>query len=457
VGLTASASEGSEDCCPPGPSSFLRPRREKQGFKGRQCIHASFVQWADRLPIGGGEKWLEANDKSAPVKSPKASFFAGILCRIRNSQTQAGPRVPVVFSSVIFVSKKSDTEDQKEGATDSGTSFRGLVCVELFGYRSAAVGGADRRRAQLVGAQSHMPTIASSNVPPPQSWDEFESIMLSAAKLRWQSSDFYRNGRQGQKQDGVDIWGDDSDGDPIGIQCKNTVDGISAAIVRSEVKKAEAFTPALQRLYIATTAKRDKSLQKEVRDLSKARRAAGQFKVDVLFWEDVFQDLARDDSIFFQHYPQFRQAVDKVKEHDKKLFDELTTLLSSEGVIGFLDRTNMAGFSFREAELEPLRAFYFEWNRPEREFIAPELEALKKGLWNKVDEYYGLYTVETFSTDNPERHTVPPEWEFEQPEHFWRVVNGLHTLAGEIVSLHADFVRKGRAHLIGIAPAAQDD
>jgi len=30
--------------------------------------------------------------------------------------------------------------------------------------------------------------------------------MLAAAKLRWNSSDFYRNGRQGQKQDGVDIW-----------------------------------------------------------------------------------------------------------------------------------------------------------------------------------------------------------------------------------------------------------
>jgi hypothetical protein len=36
-----------------------------------------------------------------------------------------------------------------------------------------------------------MPTIASSKVPPPKSWDEFEDIVLSAAKLRWKSTDFY--------------------------------------------------------------------------------------------------------------------------------------------------------------------------------------------------------------------------------------------------------------------------
>jgi hypothetical protein len=56
-----------------------------------------------------------------------------------------------------------------------------------------------------------MPTIASSNVPTPKSWDEFEDITLAAAKLRWNSSDFFRNGRPGQKQDGVDIWCHDDD------------------------------------------------------------------------------------------------------------------------------------------------------------------------------------------------------------------------------------------------------
>ncbi len=102
-----------------------------------------------------------------------------------------------------------------------------------------------------------MPTIASSNVPTPKSWDEFEDITLAAAKLRWNSSDFFRNGRPGQKQDGVDIWGHDDDNRHIAVQCTNTVDGVSPATVKAEMANAEAFAPKLDRLYIATTAKRD--------------------------------------------------------------------------------------------------------------------------------------------------------------------------------------------------------
>jgi len=82
------------------------------------------------------------------------------------------------------------------------------------------------------------------------------------------------------------------------------------------------------------------------------------FKVDVLFWGDVVQDLAKDQNVLFQHYPQFRNGSDPAREHDEKLFKELTTLLNSDGVIGFLDRNNMAGFSFPESALDPLREFF---------------------------------------------------------------------------------------------------
>lgn len=296
---------------------------------------------------------------------------------------------------------------------------------------------------------SPMPTIASSVVPPPKSWDEFEELTLSASKLRWDSTDFFRNGRQGQKQEGVDIWGHDVQR-LVGVQCKNTIDGVSLGVVEKEIVNAEAFEPKLEHLYIATTADRDAPLQKAVRTLSRDRNLAGKFKVDILFWDDICGDLAGDDDVFFKHYPQFRAGYDPAKEHDQKLFDQLTALLRSDGVIGFLDRTNMAGFAFREHALDPLREFYYKWNAPEREFIAKELDEIRSELWAKVDAYYGIISAETWPlTHNPDLHTVPPEWEFEQPERFWRVVNGLHKLAGEIVALHADLVRTGRALLIG--------
>jgi hypothetical protein len=131
--------------------------------------------------------------------------------------------------------------------------------------------GGDGEGEEHEGKREEDPTIASSNVPCPRSWDEFEDIALAAAKLRWNSSDFYRNGRQGQKQDGVDIWGHDDDNRHIGIQCKNTVNDVSLATVKSEIDNADTFEPKLDRLYIATTAKRDAALQKAVREISGQR------------------------------------------------------------------------------------------------------------------------------------------------------------------------------------------
>lgn len=62
-----------------------------------------------------------------------------------------------------------------------------------------------------------MPTISSSVVPTPKSWDEFEDITLAAAKLRWNSTDSQRNGRQGQKQVGIDVYGHADDDRHIGV------------------------------------------------------------------------------------------------------------------------------------------------------------------------------------------------------------------------------------------------
>ena len=90
-----------------------------------------------------------------------------------------------------------------------------------------------------------MPTIANANIPTPKSWDEFEDIVLSATKLRWKSTDFFRNGRQGQRQDGVDVFGNSAEGMMIGVQCKNTIHRLSEDVVCSEIKKAESFEPTL--------------------------------------------------------------------------------------------------------------------------------------------------------------------------------------------------------------------
>lgn len=295
-----------------------------------------------------------------------------------------------------------------------------------------------------------MPTISSSIIPPPKSWEEFEDITLSAAKLRWKSAEFFGNGRRGQRQDGVDVFGTTPDGQSVGVQCKNTIGGLEESVVTKEIRNAESFEPALSSLYVATTAPRDATLQESIRKVSASRKTAGKFSVDLLFWEDIAGDLATDEQIFFKHYPQFSPIKDLPKEHDQKLYEELMELLSSGGIIEFLDHTNMAGWSFLDSKLDPLRQFYYEWQRPEREFIHAELESIRLELWQKAGAYLDEIGTRTFSLGGrTERRSVPEELEFEKPELFRVVVNRLHSLAGEIVELHRKLVRTAREYFVG--------
>lgn len=149
-----------------------------------------------------------------------------------------------------------------------------------------------------------MPTYAELRIAPPKSWDEFEEITCSAAKNRWKNPDFTRHGRQGQRQDGVDIYGVDDKGDLVGIQCKNTWGSIKLITIKDEVAKADSFESGLKRLYVATTSETDHALQKSVRELSDGRTAQGKFAVASLFWNDVWQDLTRDESRLYLEYIQ---------------------------------------------------------------------------------------------------------------------------------------------------------
>lgn len=59
-----------------------------------------------------------------------------------------------------------------------------------------------------------------------------------------------------------------------------------------------------------------------------------------------------------------------------------------------------------------------------------------------------LINLETFPAHMPGRQTIPEDWELTQPERFRRVVNRLHSLAGDIVALHSELVRTGKRELI---------
>ena len=211
-------------------------------------------------------------------------------------------------------------------------------------------------------------------MPPPKSWDEFEAIVCSAAKNRWKSPDFTQHGRQGQRQDGVDVYGKDGNGRLVGLQCKNTWSDLSEKTINEEVDKAESFKPALAELYVVTTADTDKNTQAFLRNVSAERIKAGKFEVSVLFWSDIWHDLTLEEHRLFQHYPQLKPAtVQRQPTHDQRLYEEFKNTLGFEPAVRLL-RDHDFGGPFPRKSIQPLFDFYETWDQPEKEFIDKELQ-----------------------------------------------------------------------------------
>ena len=149
-----------------------------------------------------------------------------------------------------------------------------------------------------------MPTPTTSKFPKPKSWDEFEDIVTDIMKNLWQDPYIKRNGRQGQKQNGVDIYGSSKIGARgyHGAQCKNT-DSLKFEEIEREVLEAEHFTPPLISYLIATTASRDTKLEERVRVLSLQRINNGKFEVNLFFWEDLCLELSGNRSLLEKYFP----------------------------------------------------------------------------------------------------------------------------------------------------------
>src|ERR1035441_4722315 len=131
---------------------------------------------------------------------------------------------------------------------------------------------------------------------PPNDATAFESLCQDLWKDIWQDPGALKNGRRGQKQDGVDIFGHEK-GALVGIQCKQK-DGrlwakVTEAELEAEVAAARRFKPKLARFILATTAPRDAAIQRRANQLTEQHRRQKLFSVEVWAWEDIWHELYR--------------------------------------------------------------------------------------------------------------------------------------------------------------------
>ena len=145
---------------------------------------------------------------------------------------------------------------------------------------------------------------------------------------------------------------------------------------------------------------------------------------------------------------EFQEAVDQTAT-DKTLFAKFLDTLPSSGSIEFLKTFDMGFGSFETEQLSQLKDFYYNWNKPEYEFLDSELEKKRRELRNVVQKYLDSYSKNTFLTYDidQKRAYVLPEWKITQPENYRQAIEELNSLADEVVKAHTDLVRSARVKL----------
>ncbi|WP_156941668.1 hypothetical protein [Mesorhizobium sp. WSM2561] len=152
--------------------------------------------------------------------------------------------------------------------------------------------------------------ILDSQINAPSKWQTFEDLSCALFAEVWRDPTAQKNGRIGQPQHGVDVYGSPEwkPGTYFGVQCKGKDQGFGGKPTKAqfdiELGKAEAFAPPLGKWYFATTAEVDADLQEHARTVSAARVAVGKFEVDILGWGALKALLAKHPSVIRQFYPE---------------------------------------------------------------------------------------------------------------------------------------------------------
>jgi len=133
---------------------------------------------------------------------------------------------------------------------------------------------------------------ASKNLRRPSNWQDFETLCKKLWGEIWNCPEIKKNGRYGQIQHGVDIYGIPfTESHYFGIQCKGKDEYVNSQFseneIIAEIEKATKFQPALKKLYFATTAVKDSNIEEFFRKKNIENKSKKLFEIHVFSWEDI--------------------------------------------------------------------------------------------------------------------------------------------------------------------------
>lgn len=139
--------------------------------------------------------------------------------------------------------------------------------------------------------------------------NKFEDLCLHLYRRILKDDQAQKNGRKGQKQCGVDIFGRKNGNSShwIGIQCKSRTKNLNESEIINEIKKAKKFNPKLSEYIIVTTLDRDQNLQEITRKLTEKNLKSKSFSIALHFWQDIEDELKeqKNRDILYKFYKDY--------------------------------------------------------------------------------------------------------------------------------------------------------
>lgn len=152
-------------------------------------------------------------------------------------------------------------------------------------------------------------------LPIPSNWQDFERLCHQLWKEIWCDPNAQLNGRSGQAQASVDVFGQHfRDTGYSGVQCKDKDGRLGRALTKeqleAECEHARFFVPTLNSFTMATTAPRDAVIQQVARQVTVSE--IYPFDVHVWSWDDIESEIIARPNLIENYYSKLRPQIDNL-------------------------------------------------------------------------------------------------------------------------------------------------
>jgi Restriction endonuclease len=170
-----------------------------------------------------------------------------------------------------------------------------------------------------------MTDFTSVEIPKPKDWQAFERHCRLLFERSLSDPAVQNNGRPGQRQHGVDVFGrrDGGSGPQVGVQCKGKDSDYGGEVTETELKReverTKKFEPPLDEFILVTTAPDDAKIQRSARLLEEAQRTEGRnLSIQVWGWGRVQQEINRFPEAIKAFHPDATPFTDKILDEVKE-------------------------------------------------------------------------------------------------------------------------------------------